>query len=55
MKVLHVIPAVAARYGGPSQAVFGTTRALAEQGAVAPTTDDFTQAEESAAVAAART
>ena len=31
MKVLHVIPAVAARYGGPSQAVFGTARALAEQ------------------------
>ena len=41
MKVLHVIPAVAARYGGPSQAVFGTTRALAEQGVgvVIATTD----------------
>jgi glycosyltransferase involved in cell wall biosynthesis len=32
MKVLHVIPAVAPRYGGPSQAVLGTTRAVAEQG-----------------------
>jgi glycosyltransferase involved in cell wall biosynthesis len=31
-KVLHVIPAVAARYGGPSHAVFGMCRALNKQG-----------------------
>jgi glycosyltransferase involved in cell wall biosynthesis len=29
---LHVIPAVAARYGGPSRAVFGMCRALSERG-----------------------
>src|SRR5437867_10427539 len=28
MKVLHVIPGVAARYGGPSRAIVGTCRAL---------------------------
>ncbi|HYG79851.1 MAG TPA: glycosyltransferase, partial [Pyrinomonadaceae bacterium] len=33
MKVLHVIPAVAARYGGPSLAVFEMCRALGERGA----------------------
>jgi glycosyltransferase involved in cell wall biosynthesis len=32
VNVLHVIPAVAARYGGPSHAVAGMTRALAYQG-----------------------
>ena len=32
MRVLHVIPAIAARYGGPSSAVLGLTRALAESG-----------------------
>jgi glycosyltransferase involved in cell wall biosynthesis len=32
MKVLHVIPAVASRYGGPSTAVFGMCRALSAQG-----------------------
>jgi glycosyltransferase involved in cell wall biosynthesis len=31
MRVLHVIPAVAPRYGGPSQAVLGMCRALLEQ------------------------
>jgi glycosyltransferase involved in cell wall biosynthesis len=31
MRVLHVIPAVAARYGGPSVAVTGMCRALADQ------------------------
>ena len=31
-RVLHVIPAVAARYGGPSHAVFGMCRALNERG-----------------------
>jgi glycosyltransferase involved in cell wall biosynthesis len=31
MNVLHVIPAVAARYGGPSHAVLGMGRALAHQ------------------------
>jgi glycosyltransferase involved in cell wall biosynthesis len=31
-RVLHVIPAVAARYGGPSQAVIGMCRGLAERG-----------------------
>jgi glycosyltransferase involved in cell wall biosynthesis len=30
--VLHVIPAVAPRYGGPSRAVFGMCRALSERG-----------------------
>ena len=28
MRVLHVIPAVSARYGGPSQAVLDLSRAL---------------------------
>ncbi|MBI2360126.1 MAG: glycosyltransferase [Deltaproteobacteria bacterium] len=32
MKVLHVIPALAPRYGGPSQAVKGMCQALARQG-----------------------
>jgi len=32
VKVLHVIPAVAARYGGPSEAIRGMCRALARQG-----------------------
>ena len=32
MNVLHVIPAVAERYGGPSQAVFDMCRALADVG-----------------------
>ena len=32
MRVLHVIPAVAPRYGGPSAAVLGMCRALAERG-----------------------
>ena len=32
MKVLHVIPAVAARYGGPSAAMVGYGRALAARG-----------------------
>lgn len=32
MKVLHVIPAVAARYGGPSQAVLQMCRALQSEG-----------------------
>lgn len=32
MKVLHIIPAVASRYGGPSAAVFGMCRALAAKG-----------------------
>ena len=33
MKVLHVIPAIAARYGGPSTAVLQMCRALSEAGA----------------------
>jgi glycosyltransferase involved in cell wall biosynthesis len=33
LKILHVIPSVAPRYGGPSQAVFTTCRALQDQGA----------------------
>jgi glycosyltransferase involved in cell wall biosynthesis len=33
MKVLHVIPAVAPRYGGPSRAVFEMCRAVKAQGA----------------------
>jgi len=32
MRVLHVIPAIADRYGGPSQAVFAMCRALREAG-----------------------
>jgi len=32
VRVLHVIPAIAPRYGGPSQAVIGTSRALAHRG-----------------------
>jgi glycosyltransferase involved in cell wall biosynthesis len=32
MNVLHVIPALAARYGGPSRAVVGMCRALEERG-----------------------
>lgn len=32
MKVLHVIPAIASRYGGPSKAVIGMARALLEHG-----------------------
>ena len=32
MKILHVIPAVAPRYGGPSQAIIGLCRALQKQG-----------------------
>lgn len=32
MRIMHVIPAVAARYGGPSRAVFGMCGALNRQG-----------------------
>lgn len=32
MTVLHVIPAVARRYGGPSEVVFGMSRALRDRG-----------------------
>jgi glycosyltransferase involved in cell wall biosynthesis len=32
IRVLHVVPAVAPRYGGPSTAVFGMCRALAAEG-----------------------
>ena len=32
MKILHVIPSVAPRYGGPSQAVYTMCRALQDQG-----------------------
>jgi glycosyltransferase involved in cell wall biosynthesis len=32
LKILHVIPAVAARYGGPSQAIFQMCRALGTSG-----------------------
>jgi glycosyltransferase involved in cell wall biosynthesis len=41
MRVLHVIPAVAVRYGGPSQAVFALCAALESEGvrAVIATTD----------------
>ena len=33
MKVLHVIPSIAARYGGPSQAIYTMCRALQARGA----------------------
>ncbi|HJQ70390.1 MAG TPA: glycosyltransferase [Blastocatellia bacterium] len=33
LRVLHIIPAVAARYGGPSRAIFEMCRALASHGA----------------------
>jgi len=33
MKILHVIPAIAPRYGGPSTAVIQMSRALAAAGA----------------------
>ena len=32
LKILHVIPAVAARYGGPSTAILSMCRALQQQG-----------------------
>ena len=32
MKILHVIPSVAPRYGGPSQAVYTMCRALQDRG-----------------------
>lgn len=33
LKILHVIPSIAARYGGPSQAVYSTCRSLLAEGA----------------------
>src|SRR5215475_6807464 len=41
LRILHVIPAVAKRYGGPSQAIFEMCRALSDKGydVVIATTD----------------
>ncbi len=33
LKILHVIPSIAARYGGPSQAIYSTCRSLLAEGA----------------------